>query len=235
MCPFQGFPEGKVRFTPIPEPFFTEALREIRDVNELKLMLYVFWRLHRMEGKFRYLSRSDLLRDVQLLQILGNTPQEAEANIDKALSGCIAHGLLLKTTLTLTDGEEDFYFLNSARGRAAVQAISRGEWRPSGKPQVPLEILPQPPNIFRLYEENIGPLTPMMADMLRDAEQTYPAQWIHEAIRLAVENNVRRWSYVEAILNRWQKEGRDERKDRGDTEKDRRRYIEGEFADFIEH
>ena len=34
---------------------------------------------------------------------------------------------------------------------------------------------------------------------------------------------------------RWKEEGRAEKQDRRDTEKDRRRYIEGEFADYIEH
>jgi DNA replication protein DnaD len=53
-------------------------------------------------------------------------------------------------------------------------------------------------------------------------------------VRIAVENNKRSWSYVNAILRRWQEEGRHEQ-DRGDTEKDRRGYFEGEYADFIEH
>jgi DnaD/phage-associated family protein len=98
-----------------------------------------------------------------------------------------------------------------------------------------LELIPQAPNIYHLYEENIGPLTPMIADTLQEAEQSYPYVWIEEAVRIAVENNVRRWTYVEAILKRWQEGGRDERTDRRDTEKDRRRYVEGEFSDFIEH
>jgi DNA replication protein DnaD len=75
----------------------------------------------------------------------------------------------------------------------------------------------------------------MIAERLGDAEDNYPAQWIEDALQIAVENNVRRWSYVEAILKRWQEGGRDERTDRRDTEKDRRRYIEGEFSEFIEH
>jgi DNA replication protein DnaD len=75
----------------------------------------------------------------------------------------------------------------------------------------------------------------MIADKLGEAEDNYPAQWIEEAVQIAVENNVRRWSYVEAILKRWQEGGRDERTDRRDTEKDRRRYVEGEFSEFIEH
>jgi DNA replication protein DnaD len=75
----------------------------------------------------------------------------------------------------------------------------------------------------------------MIADKLGEAEDTYPAHWIEDAVRIAVENNARRWSYVEAILKRWQEGGRDERTDRRDTEKDRRRYVEGEFSEFIEH
>ncbi|MCK4962934.1 MAG: DnaD domain protein, partial [Anaerolineales bacterium] len=60
----------------------------------------------------------------------------------------------------------------------------------------------------------------------------YSTQWIEDAIRIAVENNVRKWRYIEAILEGWLTRGRDEREDRGDSEKARRRYVEGEFADF---
>ncbi len=91
------------------------------------------------------------------------------------------------------------------------------------------------PNIFRLYEEHIGPLTPMIAEALGDAEDTYPPIWIEEAVRIAVENNKRSWRYVEAILERWQQEGRDERKDKRYAEKNGREYTEGKYSDFIEH
>ena len=119
--------------------------------------------------------------------------------------------------------------------REVERAIERGEWRHSGNPAFPVDVVSETPGIYHLYEENIGPLTPIIAETLEDAESTYPYNWIEEAVRIAVENNVRRWSYVEAILKRWQEGGRDEREDRRDTEKDRRRYVEGEFSDFIEH
>lgn len=64
-------------------------------------------------------------------------------------------------------------------------------------------------NIFTLYESNIGVLTSIMADTLADAEKTYPADWIFDAIRLAVENNKRNWKYCEVILKRWQANGKD--------------------------
>ena len=75
----------------------------------------------------------------------------------------------------------------------------------------------------------------MIAETLQEAETTYPADWIEEALQIAVHNNARKWAYVEAILEDWRTQGKDEREDRGDSEAARRRYIEGEFADFIEH
>ena len=72
------------------------------------------------------------------------------------------------------------------------------------------------------------------AEMLEDAERSYPVDWLEEAVRIAVENNVRTWRYIDAILRSWKEKGRDEQ-DRRDSEKNRRRYDEGEFADFIDN
>ena len=92
---------------------------------------------------------------------------------------------------------------------------------------------------FRIYEENIGPLTPIIADELTEAEGYYPLPWIEEAIGLAVKNNKRSWHYTMAILERWRREGKHGKKekpeDRSDIEEARRRYVEGEFSDFVEH
>lgn len=65
-------------------------------------------------------------------------------------------------------------------------------------------------DLYRMYEQNIGPLTPLLADALKDAEQTYPANWIADAMALAVTNNKRNWKYCEAILKRWNTEGKDD-------------------------
>ena len=65
----------------------------------------------------------------------------------------------------------------------------------------------QTPNIYRTYENEIGLLTPMIADALKDAEQHYPPDWITAALQQAARNNARRWSYAEAILKRWKVDG----------------------------
>ena len=64
------------------------------------------------------------------------------------------------------------------------------------------------PNIFVLYEQNIGLLSPLIADELRDAADQYPVEWIEAAFREAVQQNKRKWSYIRAILRRWETEGR---------------------------
>ena len=233
---FKGFPQGKVRLTPIPAAFFRDLLPDIDHLGELKVCLYAFWRLSYQEGAFRYLQPGDFTRDERFMHGLGDTPEAARAALDDALERAVTRGTLLRAFIDLEDGEQALYFVNSPRGWEAVQAIARGEWRPSGQAPKkalgqaaqPIEILDEVPNLFRLYEENIGPLTPLIADALREAEREYPIQWLEDAVRIAVENNARNWRYVEAILERWQEKGRDEQKDRRDTEKARRKYAEWE-------
>ncbi len=85
------------------------------------------------------------------------------------------------------------------------------------------------PNIYTLYEENIGGITPLIADDLRDAEQRYPPEWVREAFREAAELNKRNWRYIRRILERWEAEGPNYATDGRDPEADwlARRYSAG--------
>jgi len=229
MGKFEGFPAGKVRFTRIPEPFFHDLLPFIDDLHELKVTLYVLWRLEQMEGDFRYLNLEAIKQDATFM-----TGMQDVAQLSDGLQRAVTRGTLIASHVVVEGEERTIYFLNSARGQAAVQAIEQGDWQPNKDALRPIELGRYKANIFRLYEEHIGPLTPMLAETLADAEKSYPAAWVEDAVRIAVENNVRRWRYIEAILKSWQREGRDERTNRRHTQKDRRRYIEGEFSEFIE-
>ena len=231
---FKGFSEGKGRGTRLPAQFFSELLPEIDHLGEMKVFLYVVWRLDHMEGSFRYLRRQDFVEDERFMSGLSDRMGEGEAALDDALERLVGRGVLLRVSVTQEERADHFYFLNSPKGRAAIEAIQQGKWHPVEMPQAPALLDQERPNIFRLYEEHIGPLTPMIAETLLDAEQTYPADWLEDALRIAMENNVRRWRYVDAILRSWKEKGRHEQ-DRQGTEKDRRRYDEGEFADYIEH
>ncbi|MCH7587245.1 MAG: DnaD domain protein [Chloroflexi bacterium] len=231
MSTFSGFPDNQTKTTALPGLFFSELLPAIDHLGELKVTLYVFWAMDHKDGRFRYVQRQDMLGDKLLLDGLKSTSLSAEEALDEALERTIARGTLLRVDLDFSDGTENLYFLNNAKGQAAVRAIKSGEWQPSGRSNAPVELRDNRPNIFALYEQNIGPLTPMIADTLRDAETAYSESWIEEAMQIAVENNVRKWSYISAILEGWQTRGKDAREDRGDTEKARRKYLRGWFDD----
>jgi DnaD/phage-associated family protein len=225
---FPGFPAGKTRLTPIPARFFADLLPEIDHLGELKVILYAFWSLDRQEEKVRYLTRADFLEDERF--IAGLAPYE----LDDCLERAAQRGVLLRALPRNGSPSDALYFLNSPRGRAALQAVESGKWQPERRAQPAATLEAERPNIFRLYEQNIGPLTPLIAETLQDAEKTYPADWIEEAFKMAVERNKRRWNYIQAILKSWQEEGRDQ-SDRRDTAQNRRKYVEGKFSEFIEH
>jgi DnaD/phage-associated family protein len=63
-------------------------------------------------------------------------------------------------------------------------------------------------DIYNLYEQNIGVLTPLISDKLREAEKLYPAEWIEGAFEQAVTYNRRSWAYISRILENWATEGR---------------------------
>lgn len=230
---FQGFPSGKTRLVPIPSAFFSEVLPEVEDVNALKLMLHIFRALDAQDGPVRFLRKKDLLADETLSHSLVAPDDGKNAAFENALTSVIQIGFLLG------DGEESgkestIFFLNSARGRDALAALKSGRWTPPDGEGSAFPLPPAWPGIFKLYEENIGPITPMIADILQEAESLFPQAAIQFAFEEAVKRNARNWKYIDAILRKWQEKGFHGQNSR-DPEKDRRKYIEGEYAEFINH
>ena len=211
---FNGFTSSET-FTQVPDSFI-RMMNEIEDIAELKVTLYAIWRIEHIEGNFRALCKTDLETESLGLSV---------EDIQRGLGKCLERGTLLK----VENEANAFYFLNSPRGRLIAEAFAKGQWRESTQGYAPLN----KSNIFKLYEENIGALTPLLADMLREAEKNYPSAWFEEAFEIAVSRNIRNWKYVEAILARWKENGKDERRDSKDSVQDAKRYTEGEFSEFF--
>ncbi len=217
MSPFKGFTDSET-FTALPDSFVQQLMKEITDLDELKVTLYAIWRIEHMDGPFRAMCQTDFDAGEVGLK---------DSQITLGLQKAVERGSLLKAV-----HESDvFFFLNSPRGRAAAQAFTAGNWREAAR----ITSLPpvEQPNIFKVYEENIGPLTPLIADALKDAEASYSSEWILEAIDLAVKSNKRNWKYAEAILKRWKEEGRAEKQDRRDDQASRQRNVEDKIKKFV--
>lgn len=228
---FSGFQENKKHFTGIPDQFFGELLPAIKDINELKLVFYLLWSAYTHGDYGISFFVKDILLDENFLMGLEIFDKDPGYLLTNLLEKLVQDNVLVKFNTNPSD--ESSYFINSPRGRAAADLARSGSlFQTPGQPKATLDIIK--PNIFRLYEENIGPLTPLIADSLRDAEETYPEEWIEEAIQIAVANNVRRWNYIDRILSRWQEEGRDGT-NRRNTQEDYRRYLKGEYGEFGSH
>jgi DNA replication protein len=216
--PFDGF-LSEEEFIRLPEGFFTRLLLRIDDPGELRLLLYLFWHLEKQERKVRHFKLEELTADPALIDMMGN-----DKNLMGALRRLIELGAVLEADFKWKD--ETYYFINTPQGQAAVSAIENGEWLDPGTDNPPIQMAGDQPNIFKLYEENIGAITPIMAEILKADEAAYPPGWIEEAIRIAVARNARNWKYVQAILERWQKEGHGNEQNRRDNSQDSISYRE---------
>ena len=235
---FVGFPDQNMLAVVVPDLFFIDLLPQIDDLAELKLTVYFFWLLNEQEGPLRFVRGDDLRRDETLLNGLSleselRSPLHA---LDDALQRAVARNTLIRMDVDAGSQDdvechngngrqnedaspiaekepfvEDWYFLNTAKGRQSVAAIRQGrlaELRGVVPDEARLHV--ERPNIFVLYEQNFGLMTAMIADQLRDLEKSYPPDWITEAMEIALLNNKRHLNYIRAILRRWETEGKDE-------------------------
>ncbi len=131
---FPGFSEESTTQIRIPEQFFRDLLLQIDNLDELKLTLYIFWQLERKEGLFRYLSSSDLVKDKQLLKSMGKDLKTARTALVEVLQQAAQRGSLILADYPLSKKNERLIFLNTPKGRAALEAIKRGDWHLAERP-----------------------------------------------------------------------------------------------------
>ena len=222
MRQFSGFP-AKTQFTSIPNFFFSSLLPQISDITELKITLHVFWTLYHKRGYPRFTTYRELLSDKSLMSSFRGGGKPPDEVLGDALEMAVKRGTILSIVLDRGGTPEDVYFLNTEPDRQTVAKIQNGELALAGikaggqtYPDVETEPLS---DIFTLYEQNIGMLTPMIADELREVEKLYPESWIRDAIREAVNQNIRKISYILAILERWSVKGRGDGTHRRDFKK----------------
>jgi DNA replication protein len=232
MKQFAGFP-ARMEFTPIPNLFFSRLLPEIEDLAELKTTLHLLALLYRKKGYPQYVRYAELLGDVSLMTGLGGK----EEILRGALEMASKRGTILKISADKDGASEDIYLLNTEQGRQAAAKIESGEIKLSGftaaKPR-PAATEPQP-DVFTLYEQNIGMLTPLIADELKEAEKLYPQEWLRDAIKEAVVLNKRNIRYIMRILERWSAEGKTDGTHKRDIKKDPDRYLKGKYGHLIQH
>jgi DnaD/phage-associated family protein len=121
----------------------------------------------------------------------------------------VEHGVLALFQVEDEGRKTDLYMLDTGANQRAMARIRAGEAAPPAPtaPATPEQETARP-DLFSLYEANIGAIFPMAAERLKALEEEHTAAWIEDAFREAVRHNRRSLAYIEAILRRWRDEGR---------------------------
>ena len=202
---FSGFAAGRAAVS-LPAQFFADLLPLIDDEAELRVTLAVLYATAVLKGPLRAVTAARLGVDVSLLASLQHCG--GPGMLIPALERAAARGAIL--ILSLADGGL-LCFANDAAGRRSFDRVRTGaRLLPPG-----LALASVPSERDRslvvsaaaVYEAEIGPITPAVADALSAACERYGEGPLVDALRAAALGNVRRWSYVIAILRRRSADG----------------------------
>jgi DnaD/phage-associated family protein len=176
------------------------------------------------------ISPTELYSDRTVSAMLGVSGDELEIAVDNAIEAASDRGILL--VAGDHNGENHIYLNTEPVRRALVRqgidltTTDRSTKRPETWPDT--DAAKPKLNAINFYEQNIAPVTPVVAENIHAALEEHSEDEVLLAIRNAAEANVRSWNYIAAILRRWATEGRPEELDdegdgttRRDLQKDR--------------
>jgi DnaD/phage-associated family protein len=228
--PFTGFSTDKL--IGLPPELFSEVLPQITLASELKVTLHIFYRLSRQRGPApRRLNWDELIGDRILRRSLRSVSKlrPHEELLAEGLEAAVQRTTLLHVILPDDGRAINWYLVNTAanRGWAELAGLAGAALSPNEPPT------DERPAVLTLYEQNIGLITPMLLEELREAEERYPPHWIVDAIREAVRANARSWRYIKKVLERWAAHGRQDATDRAERPIDVEKYTNGTYGDLF--
>ena len=209
-----GFPRG-VQFTPVPNPLLASLLETIDSLDELKVVLRTIHGLHKQRKVPASIGFDDLFSDRTVASMLGASGRQLEKVVETTIKSAANRGILL--VVNDETGQRQICLNTEPVRRAlvrqgidpAVTASKPAEtWSDTESALTKLDAV-------TLYEQNVGYLTPVVAENIHTALEQHPEDEVMLAIQKAVEANARSWNYIAAILRRWATEGRPEELDDG--------------------
>ena len=207
---FGGFLRD-TRYTSLPNPLLGPLLAEIDTLGELTCTLRVIALIYQKRGSRPWMTLDELLQDGILRESLSTKGKGPETEILQGIRKAVARGTLLEAYENSRGEERSFILVNDQQGRNIIQRLHAISDYPDPVEQPTADESPiHRANIFSLYEENIGPLTPLLTDELKEAADLYPSNWVQEAFKEAVVLQKRNWRYIETILKRWATEGKED-------------------------
>lgn len=205
----------------LPAKLLARLVRDVWDPLEVKVVLTVAL----LGGALTPVAERDVLTHEALRHGARGDGSDREERLEETLELATARGVLIRLA---NDAGQHWLLLgvdeNRRRARAGLTL--------AGEAGVEPVLRPERPNIFGLYEQNVGLVTPIIADRLVEALERYPESWITEAIGEAVSYNRRSWRYIQRILENWATEGRTDETNRRSATRtlDREKHLNGKYA-----
>ncbi len=229
--PINGFPlSDDYAGTRVPNAVLGRVLSSIDDADVIKLVLRAVWLLERQRGYPRYIAVEDLQRDRVLSNVFVNTVA-LERALDTAIEYCVIAKVLINGNACLmlnTESAQRAAMDGTITSAVVGTTNADDDWDAPAASSMPSDA-------FRAYEDNIGLLSPMIRESILAALEDFTDDDITRAIRIAVENESRSWSFVAGVLRRWSREGiPDERTDGTTGGADDRRVPEAELRKYLE-
>ena len=210
---FVGFPAGGLEEVPIPARLLPDLLSRIDSLAETRLTLYCYQQIGRRSEQDAWVRAHDLRSDPVLLEMMSGLSElhSSREVLDDALEKALVRNSLLGLELSGADGEpaDKALFLNTEAGRRLRASMQAAGSAGRGDGRIPAVAQLSEAEPFRIYHQNFGLLTPVLADQLRSLIEDFPLPWVCEAMEIAVARNKKALAYVKAILNRWEQEARE--------------------------
>jgi DnaD/phage-associated family protein len=198
---------------PFPAVLLTDVIPSMTDISEIQVVLAAV-RLTLSAGSIdQPIEEPTIVRDRSLrraLRVVGSA-NEPDNRIATGLELAVGRGVLVRFRTIDGNDERVWYALATPAARQSVERMVSGTvappaslWHSDRAPRVE----PERPTVFRLYEQNIGLLSPLIAEQLVRALEKYPREWIEDAIGEAAAYNKRSLRYIQRILQNWATSGR---------------------------
>jgi len=224
---FRGFP-AVAQGTVIPNLFFAAVLPRLETPEALLAFLWASRLCQAKKGELRCVSVEEVLAEPGALASFANLAGDGESTtLDRGLADAARAGALLGVRVLAAGDTRVVYFVNNPASRRAIFRLRAGDLSLGPNTAVEPIATEDRPSIFRLYEENVGTITPLVGEQLLAAADHYPLEWIADAFKEAALSNARSWRFIERILTRWDQEGRDSEGTEGSSFEERRRRYRG--------
>ncbi|MCH2305970.1 MAG: DnaD domain protein [SAR202 cluster bacterium] len=187
-----------------------KSIKNLNNINEIKIFLriiHLIYQKQNLNTETFELSFDEISNDPVTLKLLGPNSLTKDQITKKLKEIC--------DVLIMKD------FINQKIYTNKVTGITKTVFHMETfeKTNDPVISENNPKNIFELYEDNVGMLNPMIVDELIQAENKFPFNWIVDAVKESTTRNKRNWKYIHTILETWDREGKNNGRTLGNSEK----------------